>query len=233
MSRLLPKYKREEAKRAKREAKLDKSRKENTRRINVLFLIVCEGKKTEPNYFEAKIKSKPSDVIDADVEGKGRGTVSLIKKTIEIRDSGEKDYDRVWAVFDKDNFTDFNKAIKLAEKNNIFCAWSNESFELWYYLHFQYLDTAITRQQYIGKLEREIRNRSNDKKYKYEKNDPNTYNILQQYGKEENAISFARKLQENYKGDSDYATHKPCTMVYKLVEELNNPEKVLEEISPC
>ncbi len=223
----------EEAKRAQRKAKSDKKRKENTRKLNVIFLIVCEGEKTEPNYFNSKIKYRNSDIIEADVEGEGRATVSLVQKTIELREKSTKHYDRVWAVFDKDSFDDFNEAIKLAEKNNIFCAWSNESFELWYYLHFQYLDTAITRQQYIGILEREIRNRSNDKKYKYEKNDPNTYNILQQYGKEENAISFARKLEENYKGDSDYATHKPCTMVYKLVEELNNPEKVLEEISPC
>lgn len=38
-----------------------------------------------------------------------------------------------------------------------FAAWSNESFELWYYLHFQYLDTGISRSQYIEKIERETK----------------------------------------------------------------------------
>ena len=50
---LLPKYKIEELKREKREAKAAKKRKENTRLKIVRFLIVCEGSRTEPNYFQA------------------------------------------------------------------------------------------------------------------------------------------------------------------------------------
>ena len=49
---LLPKYKIEELKREKREAKAAKKRKENTRSEIVRFLIVCEGSRTEPNYFK-------------------------------------------------------------------------------------------------------------------------------------------------------------------------------------
>ena len=48
---LLPKYKIEELKRAKREAKAAKKRKENTRSKIVRFLIVCEGSRTEPIIF--------------------------------------------------------------------------------------------------------------------------------------------------------------------------------------
>ena len=44
---LLPKYKIEELKREKREAKAAKKRKENTRSKIVRFLIVCEGSRTE------------------------------------------------------------------------------------------------------------------------------------------------------------------------------------------
>jgi len=222
----LPKYKMEEAKRAKREAKLDKRRKENTRTVNIRILIVCEGQKTEPNYFKSKAKDKYSDVIDVDVEGEGRGTVSLVNKTIEIRDKSDKDYDRVWAVFDKDSFLDFNDAIKLAEKNDILCAWSNESFELWYCLHFCYLDTGVSRHQYIEILENEIKKITNDKKYKYRKNDVEMYSRLKELGNEKQAIESAKKLKKIHTS-KNYDKHNPCTMVYKLVEELNNPEKLI------
>ena len=61
------------------------SRKRKLRRI----LIVCEGEKTEPNYF----KSFPEnpEVYDAlDVTGLGNNTVAVVKKAIELRDAAEK-----------------------------------------------------------------------------------------------------------------------------------------------
>ena len=53
MSRLLPKHRFEEIKREQRQAKLDKRRKVAIRNVSVSFLIVCEGERTEPNYFKA------------------------------------------------------------------------------------------------------------------------------------------------------------------------------------
>ena len=137
-----------------------------------------------------------------------------------------KEFDRVWAVFDKDDFNDFNDAIRLAHKNHILCAWSNESFELWYYLHFQYLDTGISRAQYIEKIEREVQNKTNDTSYRYKKKSPETFDILQRIGNESLAIKYAQRLRESFSG-TDYASHKPCTTVYELVEELTHPEKLL------
>lgn len=222
----LPKYKMEEAKRAQKEAKLDKKRGIETKLPNFSILIVCEGERTEPNYFEAKIDQRYSKVIEVDVKGEGRGTVSLVKRTMKLRDENIKKYDRVWAVFDKDDFNDFNEAIKLAKTENIECAWSNESFELWYCLHFIYLDTGVLRSQYINILEEQIKNKTKNKKYKYKKNDFKTYSLLQENGNEEHAIRYAKKQEENH-SNKNYKTQNPCTMVYKLVEELNNPEKLL------
>lgn len=226
MSKLLPKHEFEELKKAKRQAKLDKKRKVAVRNVSVSFLIVCEGERTEPNYFKALIKDRYSDIREVTIEGKGQGTVSLIKETIAIRDKSDKEFDRVWAVFDKDDFEDFNDAIKLATKNQILCAWSNESFELWYYLHFQYLDTGVSRAQYIEKIEREIQERTNEPNYRYIKKAPDTFGLLQRIGDESLAIRHAQRLKASYSG-TDYASHKPCTMVYELVEELTHPEKLL------
>lgn len=116
MSKLLPKHRFEEIKKAQRQAKLDKRRKIAVRNVSVSFLIVCEGERTEPNYFKALIKDRYSDIREVTIEGKGQGTVSLIKETMAIRNKSNKEFDRVWAVFDKDDFNDFNDAIRLAHK---------------------------------------------------------------------------------------------------------------------
>ena len=116
--------------------------------------------------------------------------------------------------------------MKKAHKLGFHSAWTNEAFELWYYLHFEYLDTGISRSAYIEKLEGTFRNRMGDETFKYRKGNPDIYSLLQQYGREDLAKRFAQQLRALYTG-IDYATHKPCTMVDKLVEELEHPELLL------
>lgn len=118
------------------------------------------------------------------------------------------------------------KPSKKAHKLGFHSAWTNEAFELWYYLHFEYLDTGISRSAYIEKLEESFRNRMGDETFKYRKGNPDIYSLLQQYGRENLAKRFAQQLRALYTG-TDYATHKPCTMVDKLVEELEHPELLL------
>ena len=62
----------------------------------------------------------------------------------------------------------------------------------------------------------------------YRKGNPDIYNLLQQYGREDLAKRFAKKLRTLYT-DTNYAIHKPCTMVDKLVDELEHPESLLDE----
>ena len=193
----------ERLRRERREAKASKKRKENVREKLVRFLIVCEGTKTEPHYFEALIKNYISTVREVTIEGEGRATVALVDRTLEIKQELERknamSFDRVWVVFDKDDFDDFNDAIKKANKLGFHSAWTNEAFELWYYLHFE-----------------------------YKKGNPDIYSLLQQYGREDLAKRFAQQLRGLYTG-TDYAAHKPCTMVDKLVEELEHSELLLEK----
>jgi hypothetical protein len=67
-----------------------------------------------------------------------------------------------------------------------------------------------------------------DDNFKYRKGNPDIYKLLQQYGREELAKHFAQQLRALYT-DTDYATHKPCTMVDKLVEELEHPDLILKK----
>ena len=125
------------------------AQRRKTRTIVCKILIVCEGTKTEPNYFEAfKRLNHGTTVYDIEVKGLGANTTSVVDKAIDLKSKGN--YDRVWAVFDKDSFSDdkFNGAIIKAEKNGICCAWSNEAFELWYLYHFVNRTTGMHREEY-------------------------------------------------------------------------------------
>lgn len=214
----------------RREAKASKKRKENVREAIVRFLIVCEGTKTEPLYFQSLIDNNFSSVREVKIEGKGKATVKLVDETLEIKKRLEcknaMSFDRVWIIFDKDDFDDFNEAINKAKQLGFQSAWTNESFELWYCLHFEYLNTGISRSDYIRKLEDTFKIKTGDSSFKYKKGNPENYKLLKKHGDENLAKRFAKMLRKCY-ADHDYATHNPCTMVDKLVEELEHPEKLL------
>ena len=69
-------------------------------------LIVSEGTKTEPKYFE-KIKetidAKYRDRIHLDISGKGDNTVNLFIRAVNDVARSSNVYKHVWLVFDKDD----------------------------------------------------------------------------------------------------------------------------------
>jgi hypothetical protein len=200
-----------------------KKQKPISKEIVVYFLIVCEGEKTEPNYFRAFPKQVGKTIYDIRLEGGGINTIGVVEKAIELRNKSKIRYDRVWAVFDRDSFkaSSFNNAILKAKANDIYCAWSNEAFELWYLLHFQLRVTAMSRTEYKTALETAINNGVSKprKTFVYRKNIPDTYDVLNRYGNQELAIRRAKDLSESFIGEQ-YADYNPNTQVYKLVEEL-------------
>ena len=135
-------------------------------------------------------------------------------------------FDRVWVVFDKDDFQDFNQAIAMAKELGYGSAWSNEAFELWYCLHFAYLNTGISRADYITMIENALKNKSGNNNFTYTKGNQDIYSLLQKYGDENMAKKHAEKLRKSF-NNTNYATHNPCTMVDKLVDELQHPERFL------
>lgn len=209
--------------------------KEGTRELKAYFLIVCEGAKTEPNYFKSFPKMAGNLVFDLKFEGGGISTTKVLEKALEIRDKSSQKFDRVWIVFDKDSFPEanFNKAILDAEKKGIKSAWSNEAFELWYLLHFVYRDTAMSRDDYKKSLENQVNDQIKLKtgkagSFSYKKNDTGMYKTLQEYGNEVNAINWAERLEKTFTGQQ-YAKYNPCTTVYKLVQELRGQSASLKK----
>ena len=77
-------------------------RQTKARETRKKFLIVCEGEKTEVNYFKAFAVPKKFEVM---VKGEGKNSLSLVEKAIKMIDNLKKDdsFDQIWCVFDKDN----------------------------------------------------------------------------------------------------------------------------------
>ena len=215
---------------ARKFPKRNRQRKEGVRELKVYFLIVCEGEKTEPNYFKSFPNQVHEFVYDLSFGGGGINTIRVVEEAIKIRDKSSQQFDRVWAVFDKDSFSavDFNAAIDKGEQNDVNCAWSNEAFELWYLLHFQYRNVSMSRADYEGAISKAIADKSGIRTYRYAKNAKDTYADLQRYGSEDDAIRNAKRLSQVHEG-SAYASHNPCTTVYKLVEELRGKNTALNE----
>lgn len=222
---------------AKRERTKEKKRSIETKEVRVYFLIVCEGEKTEPNYFKSFKTNVKSFVLTIDAFGEASNAKDLVNRTIKYRDKSSQEYDSVWVVFDRDSFSpnNFNGAIGLAENNDIKVGWSNEAFELWYLLHFQYRNTYMSREDYKSAIEKEVNDRiaaqSKNKKpvkFKYQKNSIDMYAVLEKYGNQQQAIKYAEKLIANH-SCNNFAIHNPCTRLHLLVQELNGDSEELNE----
>lgn len=184
------------------------------------FLIVCEGERTEPTYFNYYKKYLHKNQLDTiAVTGEGDNTINIVKKAITLKAEREKNillpnFDEIWAVYDKDDFSAerYHEAIKLAAENGVESAHSNQSFELWYVLHFQFLQTALHRSDYIKILSKELG-------FKYTKNDAKVVQFLFDNCDVQQAIQWAKKLEDMHTGTNPaYAC--PYTRVYELVGRL-------------
>ena len=140
---------------AKRRSKERKTRISKEKELRAeTWLIVCEGTKTEPNYFKSLldyVNTMSTKKIKFKVVGTGRNTESLVDSVEELFNFTDKEisskmirYGKIFVVFDKDDFTKqaFNNAVNKCINKGYIALWSNECIELWFLLHFNYLDTA-------------------------------------------------------------------------------------------
>ncbi len=201
---------------------------EATIELKKTFLIVCEGENTEPLYFEGF--PVPSKTVLT--EGGHGSKTSLVDYALEIRKKAKYEGREVWCVFDFDvkpdesatQPEDFNNAILKAEQNGMKVAWSNDAFELWFILHYQALESALTRHELFKILKEKWKLESFSSEAKrfdfcvghYERHVEGVDGASQKL-----AIRRAKALHESFGGQQNFAEQIPCTTVYLLVEELN------------
>lgn len=193
------------------------------------FLIVTEGERTEPLYFkglqsliEERIGGR-IDIIDVpvvDICGEGCSTGKLIEVTEQIIKKAKIIYQNIWVVFDKDDFDDFDQAVKEGTNKGYKIAWSNQSFEYWIYLHFNYSDSALHRDDWNKKLD-EIFKQYKLGDGKYHKNYENIYNMVNVHDGVNRAIKNAKRRMDGFdEKKMKPSMYDPGTTVYKLVEDL-------------
>lgn len=111
-------------------------------------LLVCEGKKTEPNYFKSLRKELRLTTVEVKIVGQGAAPKTVVKKAVELaRDRKQEvhrgrdgiEYDHVWCVFDVEQThqnPSLPAALDQAAATGIDVALSNPCFEYWFLLHF-------------------------------------------------------------------------------------------------
>lgn len=201
-----------------------KSRRDRRRTIAPEYhLIVTEGEKTEPLYFEslkAEINHNYPNRINIKICGVGQGynTLTLLDYAIK---TAEKDgmYKHIWVVYDKDDFPDrsFDGTVvrcrELSNESVVYHAlWSNECIELWFLLHFIYLQSDIPRHEYYQKLTEYL-------KSEYKKNRNDMYSLLKPHL--ETAVRNAKKLELLHEGMLP-SKSAPGTAVYEIFEHLKS-----------
>ena len=177
-------------------------------------LILCEDQKTAP-YYLRKFPFDPGDVI-IEVIGTGFNADSLVNEAIRRKDAAEsahQKYIAVWCVFDRDSFPaeNFNLAFALARAHSIKIAYANQCFELWYWLHFDFQQTSVSRTEYGARLSARLGRR-------YHKADTTLYDELKAF--QTDAIRNSKKLLSCY-ANFNPERNDPSTSVHTLVEYLN------------
>ena len=191
-------------------------------------LILCEGEKTEPNYFR-EIKNRidnkyKGEKIDIEIiEGTKRGRLNLLKLAEEEVRKSKKKYNHVWLVYDKDEFNkdEFDNTVYKIEALNkkgkvkYHALWSNQCIEVWFLLHFIDLKVDVSREEYIEKINENWKKHKIDEKYT--KNDKEIYNKLEKY--QDTAIKRTKKIIEENKGKAP-SKIAPGSTIYEIIEEL-------------
>jgi hypothetical protein len=199
-----------------------KNRENYQRRGNLLspkktILIVCEGKQTEPNYFNALRSTLRRKNIRVLIIPGGENLVTPIYLVQNMEAERQKlDWDptndEAWCVFDIEQVGthhSLDQALGFARKHNFQLALSNPAFEYWLLLHFERTGRAFTNAtEVINSLSHHIPNYSKSMA---------VYRIVRE--QTEQAIDNAESLRSLHEGRwEDFPN--PSTGVDLLVKKL-------------
>jgi len=185
-------------------------------------LIVCEGEKTEPYYFEDLRDELKLNSANVEITGDTKGSSPITIVDYGLKQFGE--YDRIYCVFDKDRHDSYKQALdkirrqKPSKTCTIKAITSVPCFEFWILLHFRMTTRNFATSsgsicaQVISELKKFIP--------EYEKGTLGVY--LQLKDKLPTAIKNAREVA---KYCQQAGTDHPSTQIAELVIYLQNLKK--------
>lgn len=152
-------------------------RKLDRRASHDRILIVSEGSKTEPNYFSEIRATYRLNTANVAVQPGQHGTapIQVVQYAKDLFEQGDRHkniqpraFERVYAVFDRDDHISYFNALRLAEsldrklKNDAkqFIRFeaiaSVPSFELWLLLHYEDIQAPLDRDDVMRRLKQYI-----------------------------------------------------------------------------
>jgi RloB-like protein len=181
------------------------------------ILIVCEGTRTEPGYFN-ELRHTEKIPIEL-VISPGGVPKTLVERAVELKNSAKKDakfrqdenllFDEVWCVFDIDEHPAVPDAKQQTRDNEIDLAISNPCFELWILLHFRdqraHIDRAVVQRECVKYLP------DYEKKVPFGMQHPTYREAVQR------ALALDTWQQSRGRGGSN-----PWTAVHKLTEKIKS-----------
>ena len=192
-----------------------------------MVLIVCEGEKTEPNYFRALIDDLQLNTANIRIAKNTAGSSPRnVIDTARKEYKKEKDYDAVYCVFDKDQHPSFTEALDIIRREKargkrgcpIHAITSIPCFEFWILLHFIYTTKGFDtgHGSICGNVISDLKRFLPD----YEKGEANTYLIIKD--RIPKAIANAKKVAAYCKR---CGTDSSSTDMYSIVEYLQQLKK--------
>jgi len=148
-------------------------RRQSKRATFPKILIVCEGEKTEPNYFNGLRDELRLSSARVEITGKGAsnpmGIVSLARKRSKEEKGKGFPFDKIFCVFDRNNHEDYDDALKEIKKmrgrEDVFHAKvSVPCFEYYLLLHYKSTTSPCSSAQALSRLKKHISGYTKGKK---------------------------------------------------------------------
>ena len=191
------------------------------------ILIVCEGKKTEPIYFDALKKKLRLAMVDIEIVGAGAVPITVVDRAVDLkkekrriskRSPTEVEYDIIYCVIDVEApkpHESLARAVSKAKDNKLEVILSNPCFEYWYILHFRKTGAPFNTSREVKSVLRREHHHS------YSESDTTIFNVV--YPKTRYAIKNSKEvLNEHHNNAEDLRNCNPSTHVHKIVEYLQD-----------
>lgn len=201
---------------------LSPERLSETKRLHIgKVLIFCEGN-SEKYYFDyfAQIlntnKYTELEVVLESADGNARTVLNYANRFFENEENSRKyAFFEKYLAFDCDDPPNIQSVIQDAASYHLLV--SNYLFETWLLMHFEDIDSRITKAETYRRLTSHLRNT-------YEKGSQGKTREIIQNGSVEKAIRHAAALKKRYaeRGKTVFANiadMNPYTSVYELVEQ--------------
>jgi hypothetical protein len=211
---------------SRKQRTIDFRRRKASKEPRKSILIVSEGSKTEPLYFNSLKSNLRLAMVEVKIVGEGAAPITVVDRAIELREERKRlakksitkaAYEVVYCVIDVEApipHESLARAIDKAKGNKLDVILSNPCFEYWYILHFRKTSAPFSTSQ-------DVKSALRREHSAYSEGDTTIFNVV--YPKTSDAIKRSKEvLEEQHNNAEDLRNCNPSTHVHKIVEYLQN-----------